>query len=152
MTSWAHRIPLGAWLAAAFMLGWWGIYLLVRVAEWFHFRRRLVISIRIEGALIMATAISVADTHAPLQLSAGYVNAKGKPVPAPAGAPPLKWSVSDPALATDAPADAADVITLTGADGAFSVSVTDGTFSDSLPVTVTPDQTPAGIAITVANP
>jgi hypothetical protein len=102
----------------------------------------------------MATAISILDSHAPLQLSVVYVNAQGKVVPGPA-TPTFVWSVSDtntPPIESSAPAGAADVVTLTGADGAFTVSVTDGTFTDTLPVTVTPDQTPTGIAIQVANP
>ena len=99
----------------------------------------------------MATAISVVDTHAPLQLLAQYVNAKGKVVLAPAGASP-NWSVSDSKLAGNAPAGLQDVVTLTGADGDFSVGFSDGTFTDSLPVSVTPDQTVAGVQIVVQNP
>lgn len=99
----------------------------------------------------MAQAISVVDTHAPLQLLAQYVNAKGKVVPAPAGASPT-WSVSDASLAGQAPAGLQDAVTLTGTNGSFSVSVSDGSFNDFLPVTVTPDQTPAGIQIVVQNP
>lgn len=99
----------------------------------------------------MAQAISVVDTHAPLLLAAQYVNAKGKVVPPPDGRT-LSWKVSDPALATDSASGASDVVTLTGTDGSFTVDVTDGTLSDSLPVTVTPDQTATGIQVTVANP
>lgn len=102
----------------------------------------------------MAQAISVVDTHAPLQLAVVYVNAKGKVVPGPAN-PTFTWSITDtntPPIESSAPSGASDVITLAGGDGSFTVSVTDGTFTDSLPVTVTTDQTPAGIAIQVQNP
>jgi hypothetical protein len=102
----------------------------------------------------MATAISVLDSHAPLQLDVVYVNAKGKVVPGPAS-PTFNWTVSDantPPIQSQAPAGASDVVTLTGADGSFTVSVSDGTFSDTLPITVTPDQTPAGVQIQVKNP
>ena len=114
-------------------------------------RLRLRIFIKAEGEWIMAQAISVVDTHAPLLLAAQYVNAKGKVVPPPDGRT-LSWKVSDPALATDSASGASDVVTLTGTDGSFTVDVTDGTLSDSLPVTVTPDQTATGIQVTVANP
>jgi hypothetical protein len=102
----------------------------------------------------MAETISVLDTHVPLQLRVDYVNAKGKVVPGPAN-PTFTWSLSDantPPISSQVPAGNLDVITLTGADGAFSVSVTDGTFSDTMSVTVTPDQTPAGVKISLTNP
>ena len=101
----------------------------------------------------MASAISVLDTHAPLQLLAQYVNAKGKVVPGPAN-PTFTWTVSDtntPPIESQSPTGAQDVVTLTGADGSFGVSVSDGTLSDSLPVTVTPDQTPVALQISVQN-
>jgi hypothetical protein len=107
-----------------------------------------------KGEMIMASAVSVLDTHAPLQLMAQYVNAKGKVVPGPAN-PSIVWSVADantPPIESQAPAGSQDIVTLTGSDGSFSVNVTDGTFSDSLPVTVTPDQTPTGIQIVLQNP
>jgi len=99
----------------------------------------------------MATAVSVLDTHAPLSLGVQYFNAKGKAVNAPSNATP-SFSVSDSSLATQSPSGFSDVVTLTGADGSFSVSYTDGAFSDTLPVTVTPDQTPASVQIVFLNP
>jgi hypothetical protein len=114
-------------------------------------RLRIFVSTK-SGGWLVAQPITVADTHAPLQLRADYVNAKGKVVPPPAGAAPIQWSVSDAALATDAPSGSTDVVTLAGPDGSFTVGATDGTFSDSLPVTVTPDQTATGLAISVDNP
>jgi hypothetical protein len=127
---------------------------------WFHKHKwwwepnRLRILVIGKGELIMASAISVLDTHAPLQLKAVYVNAKGKVVPGPAN-PTFSWSVNDantPPIQSQASAGDLDAVTLTGADGSFSVSVSDGTFSDSLPVTVTPDQTPAGLSVVLQNP
>jgi hypothetical protein len=101
----------------------------------------------------MSTTISVLDTHAPLQLRVDYVNAKGKVVPGPAN-PTFTWTLTDtnmPPVASQVPAANLDVVTLTGVDGAFVVSVTDGTFTDALDVTVSPDQTPAGVKISVTN-
>lgn len=102
----------------------------------------------------MASAVAVLDTHAPLQLMAQYVNAKGKVVPGPAN-PSFSWTVSDTnatPIESQSPAGNQDTVTLTGDDGSFSVSVTDGTLTDTLPVTVTPDQTPAALQIVLQNP
>lgn len=114
--------------------------------------RKVKISIVNPGEIIMASAVTVLDSHAPLQLVAQYVNAKGVVVAAPATAQPA-WSLTaGTTLATQVPSTFTDVVTLAGSDGSFTVSYTDGTFSDTLPVTVTPDQTPAGVSIVFLNP
>jgi hypothetical protein len=123
--------------------------------RWFCHRRHKIhsvkITLRFPGAIIMATAVSVLDTHVPLQLGVQYLNAAGKAVNAPAAAVPV-FAVSDASLATQVQSGFADVVTLTQADGSFSVSYNDGVFSDTLPVTVTPDQTPASVQIVFQNP
>jgi hypothetical protein len=101
----------------------------------------------------MASAVAVLDTHAPLSLGVQYFNAKGKAVNAPANANPV-WTVTDtnsPTIESQNPSGFSNTVTLTG-DGSFTVNYTDGAFNDTLPVTVSPDQTPASVQIVFQNP
>jgi len=114
----------------------------------YNVRVRLVV--KLGGLDIMASAITVVETHAPLQITAVYVNAKGNPVsPQPTPASPV-FTLSDPSIASQSPSGVSDVVSLLK-DGAVTVSYSDGTFSDTLPITVTPDQNVAGVQLQVSN-
>lgn len=79
----------------------------------------------------MAISLPIGGTFA---AKCSYIDATGAPTAAPANAPALTWTVSDPTVAT-LDTDTGDHVTLTavGAVGATAgLTVTDGTFTSAV--------------------
>ena len=85
------------------------------------------------------------------KFSAGYIDAASNPTAAPAGAPPLNWTLSDPSVGTLDTATGADVtFTATGPlNATATLTVTDGTFTAEDTITLAAGPA-AGLAITAS--